>query len=209
MATPTHVTVSYSRKVTPAQYESEEVKLEGSFAVGEDEDFEAVAYDMMARARVQAHRVLGRSEPAIAPFEPAFGEEIDISKFRSSDSDEPAKVDGSPKAKRKRRTKAEMEAARAAEAGENALGAQAPADDIDVMDEPEKNPAAEEVDLDTKQSFNDVVEIADIQAAATKIAKRLGGPKEVQAVMKEYGVLRIGDLKPEQRAPFLTAIEAL
>lgn len=237
MAQPTHVTISYRRQVQPAQYEAEEVKLEGSFAVEEGEDFEAVAYDMVARARVQAHRVLGRPEPVIEPYSP-FSEETAFSLGKD--------VGPSPKdfekPKRKRRTKAEMEAARAAEqekpaddfdptdaspadttaagaatgddfdpttAEEHALANTSPDDFDPTTEQKQPKPAANGADDDFVIDEPKEISDAELQATASKIAKALGGPKPVQKVMAEYGVNRLGELAADKRAAFVKDLEAL
>ena len=209
------LTVFYRRQAQPAQYETEEVRLEGSATVEDGEDFEAVAYDLLTRARIQAHRALGLKEPTIAEFNPAFEGGWHHMVYTAptvafGDADQVSGDAATTKGtKRKRRTKAEMEAAKAAEAkpeevaeelpvvedaAQSAEASKALAGDDFVIGEPE--PAAE---IDDKQ----------LQADCAAAAKRLGSAEPVKGLMREYKVARLGELAQAQRSAFLAALSEL
>lgn len=194
------VTVFYRRQAQPAQYEAEEVRLEGSATVEDGEDFEAVAYDLVTRARVQAHRALGLKVPAIAEFSPAFEESSYAVRAAEGGLDAAAEE----KPKRTRRTKAEMEAARAAEA--HPTPAAVPADDIVIGEEPK----AAEPELDITEEPKEIDD-KTLQSEAAGTAKKLGaeGTTKVKALMREFGAMRLGDIAKGRRAVFLSQLKAL
>lgn len=214
------VSIFYRRQSQPAQYEAEEVRLEGSATVEEGEDFEAVAYDLVTRARVQAHRALGLKVPAITPFEPSrnvfagiMAAEEAGADFRSLTGDDRTGEANQPK--RKRRTKAEMEADRlAAEAGPTSAPAAATTaaagateDDFVIGDEPKA--AAAEPEFDITAGEPKEISDQDLQARAAATARKIGanGAQSVKDLMKEFGVGRLGELAQDKRGSFLAALE--
>lgn len=210
MAQPTNVTITYRRQVQPAQYESEVAELTGAFTIEDGEDFEQVAYDALTRARVQAHRVLGRKEPEVAEFAPAFGWLSDPQSGEEAGAVIEAPTNGEEKPRRKRRTKAEMEAARAAESNPT------PAAAVDMtaavaVTEDESQPAnGSDIDFDITEPVKEITG-EQLQTAAAAKARALGanGAQMVKKLMAEYQVARLGELAQEKRQAFLARLDAL
>lgn len=214
------VTIFYRRQAQPAQYEAEEARLEGSATVEDGEDFEAVAYDLLTRARVQAHRALGLKVPAIADFEPAFEEaQIEVvapcpnEGARIGDKAANLAHLNAGAAKRRRRTKAEMEAARAAEksAGYEIISQEGVTveetpltDDIVIGGEA----AAAEPDFQIEDA---PIDDKTLQAEAAAVARKVGanGATKVKDLMREFKVARLGEIAQERRAEFVAQLKAL
>lgn len=197
MAKTTHVNVSYRRQISPKQYESEEVRLEGSFEIEDGESFQEVAFRAGIRARFQAHRILGLTSVETVPFAPFTGHGGD---------GEPQAED---KPKRKRRTKAEMEAAKATPGADAA----APATGNDAFDPTEGgDPSADDDDFSFDDEAQPAADISDsdLQKKAAATMKRLGrGADPVKDVMRQFGVHQLSALAEDKRPAFLAALDKL
>lgn len=205
----THITMFYRRQAQPAQYEAEEVRLEGSVIVGEEDDFEATAYDMLARARVQAHRVLGIKVPTVAEFSPAFED----GGFRA----DPGSTipEDKPKPKRTRRTRAQIEADNAAAAAAveaQAPTAQAAAEDFDIGDAPAESPGGDaDFDITGEDKPAEEIETTTLQAECAATSRRLGadGLRLVKGLMAEFEAPQLSKIPQEKRPAFLARLKNL
>lgn len=192
MATVTEVSVFYRRQAQPAQYQAEEVRLEGRAAVDDGESWEASAYDLLARARVQAHRVLGLKEPAIAPFALAFGEEASVEPVAEGEKPKRGRPKGSGKKAKGEEVPDDPTPAAAADT------TVAAGDDVDLSDIDDMISGGE-----APKEITD----SDLQREVAAFAKSKGtGP--VKDLMAEFGVARLGEMPQDKRAAFLERLNA-
>jgi len=116
----TAIRVAFSRRVSPAQYESMGAEVDLNILVEPNQSTESLIAEAGALAKAKVYEMLGLKAPSLAPVPAVASSSLPTSAavapiVETSPKQVPQAEASAEPAKRTRRTKAEMEAARAAE----------------------------------------------------------------------------------------------
>lgn len=230
------IRVSFTRKKRPADYEEIQPTIELAASLDEDDNAAAAGIKMMGEACTVVYAGIGMNVPEriaerLKLGEAPAGAEVVQEPAKAVEKPaEPAKATTDPaKPRGKRRTKVEMEAAKAAEAEAAANRGNISTDpenrvnpeDSDIPDEtapakPVEKPVEASSDIPDETEIETTVEAADSVMSAGDLQGIINEAvttkkvtiAQVKDLLKKYEAARTSEVKPEDRAKMQADIES-
>jgi hypothetical protein len=227
------VKVSFQRKKQPIDYEEATPAIEFSASIEEGQDHNQVARGLMADAMTTVYNALGLDIPSkasakfgLAPTpaqKPLTAEKAEVGAPAETAADVPEESKELTRGQKAAATRAANKAKKEAEAAADIPGDEtyaAPADDIPEDTKPAakaSNGAADNIpDAAPVPEASDAVEgdgglsAADLGSwVATQVADKKLGVDQVKEQLVLYGVARLGEVDPGDRANFKADVESI